>query len=161
MAYDSCILSTSLKNGTVQDLLTANRSIRKMNCERVTLKFSNLGDISSCNIVIYSDASLGNLRDAGSQVGFSIFLEGENKKFRLVYWQSSKVKRVAESTLVAECLADQELEGAGMAFLFLDLFCMIFCNYHLGVTFCQPSVSLIIGLFFILYTLQKHSHTKD
>ena len=85
MAYDSCILSTSLKNGTVQYLLTANRSIRKMKYERVTLTFSNLGDISSCNIVTYSDASLGNLRDGGSQEGFVVFLEGENKKFSLVY----------------------------------------------------------------------------
>ena len=28
MAYDSCVFSTTLKNGTVQDLLTANKSIR-------------------------------------------------------------------------------------------------------------------------------------
>ena len=52
-----------------------------MKCERVTLKFSNLGDNLTCNIVIYSDAFLGNLRDGGSQGGFLVFLKGENKKF--------------------------------------------------------------------------------
>ena len=155
MAYESCILSTSLKNGTVQDLLTANKNIRKMKCESVTMKFSNLGDISSCNIVIYSDASLGNLRDGGSRAGFLVFLEGEHKKFSLVYWQPSKEKRVVKSTLAAECLA--ELEGASL----LDLFYMIFCSYHLRVKFCQSSVSLIIGLCLILYILRKHSQTKD
>ena len=72
----------------------------KMKCETVTLKFNNLGDMASFNIVIYSDVSLGNLKDGGSQRGFLIFLEGENKKFGLVYCQSSKVKRVVKSTLV-------------------------------------------------------------
>ena len=94
-----------------------------MKSERVTLKFSNLGDISSCNIVIYSDASLGNLRDGGSQGEFLVFLEGENKKFSLVYWQSSKLKRVVKSTLAAECLA--EVGGAEMAFLIRSVLCDI------------------------------------
>ena len=83
MAYDSCILSTSLMNRIVQDLLMANKNIRKMKCETVTKKFNNLGDMSSFNIVIYSYVSLGNLKDGGSQRGFLIFLEGENKKFGL------------------------------------------------------------------------------
>ena len=101
----------------------SNKSIRKMKCERVTLKFSNLGDISSCNVVTYSDAYLGNLRDEGSQGGFLVFLERENKKFSLVYWQSSKVKRVVKSTLVAEYLV--EAEGAEMAFLIRSVLCDI------------------------------------
>ena len=64
------------------------------------------------------------------------------------------MKRVVKSTLAAECLA--ELEGAEMAF---RLFHVIFYNHHLRVKFCQPSVSLIIGLRLILYILRKHSQT--
>ena len=96
-----------------------------MTCERVTLKFGNLGDTSSCNIVIYSDASLGNLRDGGSKGEFLVFLEGESKKFSLVYWQSRIVKRLVKSTLnlAAGCLA--ELEGAEMASLIRSVLCDI------------------------------------
>ena len=87
------------------------------------MKFSNLGDISSCKIVIYSDAFLGNLRNRSSQGEFLVFLERENKKFSLVYWHSSKLKSVVKGTLAAECLA--ELEGAEMAFLIRSVLCDI------------------------------------
>ena len=52
-----------------------------------------------------------------------VFLEGENKKFSLVYWQSSEVKIVVKSTLAADCLA--ELKGAEMVFLIRSVLCDI------------------------------------
>ena len=128
-----------------------------MKCEKVTLKLSNLGHISSCNIVIYSDASLVNLRDGGSQGGFLVFLEGENKKFSLVYWQLSKVKRVVKSTLAAECFA--ELEGAEMAFVIRSVLCDILQLSF--IKFCQSYLSLTIGLCLTLYILRNQSQTKD
>ena len=77
----------------------------------------------------YSDVSLGTFRDRGSPGGFP---EGENKTCTLVYWQSSKVKRVVKSTLAAERFA--KVEGACIPYQICSL--SYFEIIHLRVKFC-------------------------
>ena len=52
----------------------------------------------------FSDASLANLCDCGSQGGFIIFLAEENDTRYPIMWKSRKVRRVVSSTLAAEML---------------------------------------------------------
>ena len=53
---------------------------------------------------MYADASHGNLPDGGSQLGYLIFLVGENKKCSILNWQSKRIKHVSRSSLAAETL---------------------------------------------------------
>lgn len=56
-------------------------------------------------MIVFSDASFGNLSDGGTQGGHLIVLMGENGKFSPLSWQSKKVKRIVRSTLAGETLA--------------------------------------------------------
>ncbi len=56
-------------------------------------------------MVVYSDASFGNISDGGTQGGHLIVLMGENGKFSPLPWQSKRVKRIVRSTLAVETLA--------------------------------------------------------
>ena len=68
-------------------------------------KYKQLGKDDNLKLTIYADASQGNLSDGGSQLGYLIFLVGENQKSCLVNWQSKHIKRVVRSSLSAETLA--------------------------------------------------------
>merc|ERR1712030_122948 len=64
--------------------------------------------MDSVQIVVYSDASWGNLEGGGSQMGFIAFLCDKNLNSAPILWSSKKTKRVARSTLTAESLAATE-----------------------------------------------------
>ena len=50
------------------------------------LHLSDIGDLAKASLVCYSDTSLANLKDAGSQGGFIIFIIGSNKKYAPLKW---------------------------------------------------------------------------
>ena len=103
--FDTCILASTLKHGTVQTLHEANKVVKKRKSEHVTLKFQNLGDDDSLKLVVFSDASMGNLPDGGTQGGHLIVLMGKEGIFSPVCWQSKRIRRVVQSTLAGETLA--------------------------------------------------------
>ncbi len=121
--FNASSLASSIKRGTVADLVETNKVIRKLRSEVVTLKFHRLGDDESLKLVIYSDASLGNLPDGGSQGGHFIFLTGSNGCFSPLAWQSKKIRRVVRSTLAAEtlALADAIDVGVYLALLYKEI----------------------------------------
>ena len=89
-----------------------------MKTVEMKLHFPDIGGLAKASLVcynVYNDASLANLKDAGSQGGFIIFIIGSNKKYAPLKWQSRKIKRVAKSTLAAETMA--LLEGTECCFL--------------------------------------------
>ncbi|KAL6481141.1 hypothetical protein MHYP_G00092210 [Metynnis hypsauchen] len=63
--FDSCSLASNIKNATVQSVHETNKIIRKLKSEKVTLKFQHLGNSDALNLVVFSDASFGNLPDGG------------------------------------------------------------------------------------------------
>ena len=65
-------------------------------------------------LVSFSDASLANLKNGGSQGGGIIFIVGENGKYAPLSWNSKKIKRMVKSTIAAETLA--LLEGSENCF---------------------------------------------
>ena len=111
LSFDACDLSCRIKNAKMEDLLRAVKVIRKAKSSRVSIKFPNL-DLSTIKIIIYSDASYGNLSDGSSQGGHIIFLCDSEGKCVPITWSSTKIKRIARSTLATECLALQDATDA-------------------------------------------------
>ena len=113
LAFDVCDLSCSIKGSNMSHLLRAIKVVKKAQSERVSIKFPVL-DLSCCSVVIYSDASYGNLPDGSSQGGFMIFLCDEKCACALITWSLTKIRRIVRSTLAAECLALQDAADTGI-----------------------------------------------
>ena len=113
LAYDVCELSTSLKEGTVDLLLKANKTIKKAKYNDIYLYFPKL-DLSNIILRCYADASYGNLRDGGSQGGYYLELVSGSQSAP-IEWQSKRLRRTPHSTLAAETIA--LVEGFESAFL--------------------------------------------
>ena len=102
LSFDICSVSVNIKKATVKDILYANKIVQKLHNDNINIIMSSIGDISKCKIVSFQDASFANLPDKGSQGGYIIFLQGENKKIIPITWQSRKVRRIVRSTIAAE-----------------------------------------------------------
>ena len=102
-----CQLSSNLKNATKSDVTFANKTIRKVRVDKLSLKFPKL-NLNNLQLVVHSDASHNNLPNSGSQGGYMVFLGDTNGKVAPIQWQSKRIKRVVKSTLAAECLALEE-----------------------------------------------------
>ena len=124
ISFDSCQVSVSCKDTTIEDLFKANESVKKLKSEHVSLQYPNLGSLKEARIVGYNDAAFANLKDSGSQEGFTIFLAGSNGKYAPIHWQSKKIKRVVKSTIAAETL--ELLEAAEHCFLIRTVLCEIY-----------------------------------
>nr|XP_006813919.1 PREDICTED: uncharacterized protein LOC102802092 [Saccoglossus kowalevskii] len=122
-------------------LFDACMSVRKLKSDSVPVKFQHLGD-GELSLVVFSDASLGNLPDGSSQGGYLIFLMGETGKFSPICWNSKKIRRVVRSTLAGETLAMAdgidsamfistlyvELTGSDSRYTKLPLVCVTDCK---------------------------------
>ena len=82
----------------------------KLKC--LKLKFPKLQQNGRYILKVYSDSSFNNLPNGGSQGGFIIFLCDSEDNGAPIQWQSKKIRRVAKSTLAAECLAMEDAVDA-------------------------------------------------
>lgn len=82
-----------------------------------------MGNNDALNLTVFSDASLGNLPDGGTQGRILIGLMGEGWKFSPLFWQSKRIRRLVRSTLAGETLAlsDGIDNAIFLATLFSDL----------------------------------------
>ena len=124
ISFDSCQVSVSCKDATIEDLFKANESVKKLKLEHVSLQYPNLGSLKEARIVGYNDAAFANLKDSGSQGGFIIFLAGSNGNYAPIHLQSKKIKRVVKSTIAAETL--ELLEAAEHCFFTRTVLCEIY-----------------------------------
>ena len=108
MAYLASVVSSSIKDATVRHI-TANKFIKILNSKHVVLSFPKIDNMSKVALICFSDASFANLKCGGSQGGLLVFLEGNDRKYMLLAWQSRKLKRIVKSTLTAETLALEEV----------------------------------------------------
>ena len=118
MAYAASIVSGSIKDATVRDIITANKFVKMLQSKDVVLSFPKIEVIENSELICFSDASFANLKCGGSQGEIIVFIQGSNGKYMPLAWQSRKLKRVVKSTLTAETLALQEV---------IDLAFMIKC----------------------------------
>jgi len=64
--FEICSLASNIKNASVQSIHEVNKVICKLKSGKVTLKFQLLGNSGDLSLVVFSDASLGNLQDGGT-----------------------------------------------------------------------------------------------
>jgi hypothetical protein len=114
IAFEVCQLSSILESPKVDDLLRANKVVKKIKSEDVSLSYRKLTNIGECSIECYSDASFGNLTDGGSQGGYIVFIVDDIGRRCPVTWQSRRIRRVVKSTLAAETLALLDSAEAGL-----------------------------------------------
>ena len=109
MAYAASIVSGSIKDAGMRDLITANKFFKILKSTEVMLSFPKIEAIESAALICFSEASLGHLKCGGSQGGMVVFIVGSNGKYMPLTWQSRKLRRIAKNTLTAETLALQEV----------------------------------------------------
>ena len=114
MAFESCVMSVVGKNPTIENILNANKAVRKIKSNNdVQLRFPDLGSFSKIEIIVYSDATHASLPDGASQGAYVVFCKGKGKVAPIL-WQSKKLKRVTKSPLASETLALGEAADAGI-----------------------------------------------
>lgn len=72
-SFDASDLSSVGDKAIVEDALRANKVLKKTVSEQLKLRYCKIYS-ASLSIECYTDASLGNLPDVGSQGGYVIFL---------------------------------------------------------------------------------------
>ena len=109
------MVQNSIKKATVADIVRANKAVRKVKGQPVSLFFPSDFDLESCRIVTFSDASHANLPDRGSQGAYVSFIVDKSGSYSVLAWRSKKIKRVVNNTLAAECLAAVDASEASIA----------------------------------------------
>ena len=67
-------LSSLLKHPFIDDILRANKCVKKVKMEECCIRFPYLDDVNNLNLITFSDASHANLSDGySSAVGYIIF----------------------------------------------------------------------------------------
>ena len=140
--FDASKLASEFKDATINTVLQANKIIKHLKSETVELRFQHLEN--DIDLVIFSDSSLGNLCDGGTQGGQFILLRGKSGMFSPLTWQSKRIRRVARSTLAAEtlALADAIDNGVFLCTLFNELTCGLSKPENLKVTCITDNHSL-------------------
>ena len=89
------------------DVLYVNKIIKNAKNSKNAINFSQL-NLSNIKLQLFTDASFNNLPNGGSQAGQIIFLTNDKSNTCPLYWNSSKIKRVARSTIATETLSLSE-----------------------------------------------------
>ena len=137
MAYDSCVMGNSASESTVADLHGIKQGRQEGLWSTSFIVFSNDFHLSFCQLIGYSDATFTNLQDQGSQSGFIMFIMDAQGEYAPVLWQSKHVKRVVNSTLLAECLeaVDASETGILLGFRLEEMLCLLTAyRFHFWLT---------------------------
>ena len=105
IGFDTRYLSTVLNQPQIKDLHRANKTLKYLKGEPLTLKFTQLNSIDEYRLIVLSDASYGNLKSGHSQEGYVILICDSEYNCCILSWNSLKIKRVCKSTLTSETLA--------------------------------------------------------
>ena len=100
-------ISSEASNGTVQTRIGANKLLRTMkNMGQLQISFTDLDAVEKWVIVFITDASFNNNTDGTTHAGHLIFIVNkENFYSNIVARKSGKLRRIARSTIAAECYA--------------------------------------------------------
>ena len=121
LSFDMIELSTKLKHGLVGDLMKAIKCTERIKSEKFIVKFNYVGDHKDWQLLVVTDAALGNLEGSGSTGGKLILLSNSKGDLCPLSWYTNKIKRVVRSTLAAEMLSLQE--GIDEAIYLRSLIC--------------------------------------
>ena len=114
IAFEMIKMRTKLKQGKVEDLTRAIKKISRLKDIQSFMTFPRLTSLEDLKIVVFTDASLGNINDgAGSTGAFIVWLMDNTGQCCPIAWNAHKIKRVVRSTLAAETLSLEEGLEAG------------------------------------------------
>ena len=113
ISYEACQISNMGKNPTIKNIHNANKALSKLKSKKVEIKFPKLTNLNRLRIVCFSDATHASLPDGGSQGGFIVFIQDQNKNIAPITWQSKRLNRVSQSPLASETMAVCEAADAG------------------------------------------------
>ena len=100
--------SMKFQNGTVDDVITLNKIIKKVKMEKCIIRYNNLGHPENWKLSLFSDAAFANLPDGvSSAIAYIVFLVTSQAVCH-ISWVSKKIRRVVKSTLAAEAIALQK-----------------------------------------------------
>ena len=88
VAFDVCELSTKYGKVTYDDIHKANKVVKRLKDEQVSLKYSFKGDLKEAKLLTFCDASFANLPNGGSQEGIIVFLGDGNGNVLPLSWSS-------------------------------------------------------------------------
>ena len=109
------VTSRPVSVAKVRGLRRAKKLNRRLQFEKyIPLSFPKLGLSKDWIILVFTDASLSNVRDIKTQGGFLIFsVNVKTLQACLLSWCSSRLRRIARSRFSAEAIAC--IEGADTA----------------------------------------------
>ena len=174
ISFDCCYIANSLKSNNFKVYDIANKLVRKVQNQHLSLNFPSALDLESCIVASFCDASFANLLNAGSQGAYITFLIDKNGVYSPVTWQSRKIRRVVKSTLAAECLAAVEATDMTVyiASLLKDIFkcnvdipTYVFCDSKNLVNSVHSTTNLedkrlVIDISVLRDQLEQHELTK-
>ena len=92
LIFEVMELSMKFNSSLVQDLLRANKAIKKLQFATVGILFPNIGDMKCWHMVAMSDAAFSNLADGvSSACGYVIFLVGDRGNSAPISWKTNKI----------------------------------------------------------------------
>ena len=106
--FDLVDLSTKFGSGTVEDLNRIRKILVKLKGEKSELFFPQLGSFDEWKIVVYTDASFGNLNSGVHSCGGMIIFLVHGDNAAAIAWRSGRIQRVVRSTFAAEGLSLSE-----------------------------------------------------
>ena len=148
LAFEVIYLSTKLKQATIGDLIRGMKQVNRLKDVQLVLKFPSLNWKSSeLKLVLFTDASLGNINDGIGSVGaYIIWLMDGSGYCSPITWQANKIKRVVRSTIAAEALSLQE--GLEASYCYREILEDILClqRHSVSITAYTDNKSIIEAL---------------
>ena len=118
VSFDVSAMTSRIKDATIEDLLYCNKVLKQVQSHPTSILFPKI-DVKSMALNTFCDSSFNNLPNGGSQGAYVILLKDNSHNVVPIAWSSTKVRRVARSTVTAETLA--LLDGCDAAFFYTHL----------------------------------------
>ena len=98
MTYAATAVSSSIKDSTMRESITANKFTKMLKSKEGFLSYPKADNISKATLICFSDVSFAKLKCDGSKDGLPVFADGNDRRYILLAWQSKKLKLVIKST---------------------------------------------------------------
>ena len=95
LAFETCMLSRSSQNSTVNKITKANKTFDKTKRENVILRFGFKGNIKNFKTIRFNEASSGNLSNGSLQSGYLVCLVNEVQECSPIYQKLEKLVLIA------------------------------------------------------------------
>ena len=94
------MLNSTMKNPKLENVLAANKLLRKVKEQPLRINFPNLLDFGNIQLICFSDASLANLPSGRSSGGYNVFTATPDSACCPIVWKSHIKKSSKEHTCI-------------------------------------------------------------